>query len=177
MDRPVTEEGLQKQIMLMTQTMFEAVEKGDKDLFAMAILKGADVTQRNHAGLALLHAGVKRAVRDERLDWLLLILPHVDDLFVTTNKGCTLFDAGIDPFLVPHSHPDYVAMLRKCREHVMKDMPDMEAARQRLQNKGLSESRVLIAPAFKAVASPVKLLDKRATDRPTPPDKPDGPAL
>lgn len=177
MDRPVTEEGLQKQIMLMTQTMFEAVEKGDKDLFAMAILKGADVTQRNQHGFALLHVGVKQAIREEKLDWLSLVLPHVDDLFVTTNKGFTLFDADINHSLLHFDHPDYVAMLRKCREHVMKDMPDMEAARQRLQNKGLSESRVLIAPAFKAVASPVKLLDKRATDRPTPPDKPDGPAL
>ncbi len=172
MDRPVTEEGLKKQIALMTGEMFAAVQNGDKKLFDMTIAKGADVHARNGDGLPLLHAGIKRAIQDQKYDWLTHVLPHVDDLFVANTKGRTLFDDKIDDQLIPYRHEAYIEMLRKCRLRVMEEMPDIASARDRLrqQEEGLSETRTLIAPRFNMVSAPERI-EKPASDGPAPGDK------
>lgn len=173
MDRPVTQEGLDKQIALMTGEMFSAVTRGDKKLFAMALAKGADVTQFNAEGMPLLHAGIKRSIREENLEWLLLVLPHAQDLFVTT-AGMTLFDSGLDKRLLPSGHSEYAELLRKCRLRVMQEMPDIEVARAKLaqsQERGLQTGQTLVAPRFNIVGSPQQI-DKKTQAPPAPPQGP-----
>ena len=175
MDRPVTEEGLKKQIALMTGEMFAAVRSGDKALFDMAVAKGADVHARNDNGMPLLHVAVRRAVQDLRTDWLAHVLPYVDDLFVTNTKGYALFDDKLNDQLIPFRDNNYIDMLRKCRIYVMEQMPDIQAARDRLRaaEQGLTENRVLVAPRFNIVSAPERIHKPVYDDMP-PPDKKSG---
>lgn len=177
MDRPVTEEGLNKQIALMTGEMFSAVRNGDKVLFDMAIAKGADVHARNGDGMPLLHVAVKRAVQDLRTDWLAHVLPYVDDLFVTNAKGHALFDDKLNDQLIPFRDNNYIKMLRTCRVYVMEQMPDIEAARARLraEQEGPAEKRVLVAPRFNIVSAPERIHKPVQDDTPPPSNKSGGP--
>lgn len=178
MTRPVTEQGLHQQIALMTGEMFNAVRSGDTKLFEMAIAKGADVHALNADGLPLLHAGIRRAINEQNFNWLMHVLPHVDDLFVKNSKGRTLFDDKIDDQLLPYRGDEYIAMLRKIRVRVMQEMPDIETARERLnpQIDGLSEKRVLVAPRFNVVTAPERIEKPAHGDNSPSPRKPGDPA-
>ncbi len=178
MTRPVTEQGLNQQIALMTGEMFAAVRSGDKQLFDLTIAKGADVHAFNADGFPLFHAGIRRAISEQNFNWLLHVLPHVDDLFVKNSKGRTLFDDKIDDQLLPYRGDEYIAMLRKIRVRVMQEMPDIQTARERLNppSEALSEKRVLVAPRFNVVTAPERIEKPTHDDGAPSPRKPAAPA-
>lgn len=176
MQRAVTEEGLNKQIALMTREMFDAVRTGNKNLFTMAVQKGADVKARNNEGLPLLHAAIKYCVNEQyNTDMMVFVLPHVDDLFVTNHKGLDIFDPKIDDMILRSRHENFANPLRQCRLLLMRAMPDIEEARQQLQNNKVAtsgEARVLIAPQFAKISGRETI--EKPTGGDTPPKPPTG---
>lgn len=152
--RPVTQEVLDKQVALMTAAMFDAVEKGDKALFELAIKKGADAAQLSNKGQPLLHVAMRKAVENGTVEWLNIVLPHVENLFVGNKKGLDVFDDANNDNLMPHRHPEYEARLTKMRRHLMTELPDIDAARAELEKtarQGLPAGGKILAPQFEVV--------------------------
>ena len=152
--RPVTQEGLDKQVALMTAAMFDAVENADKALFELAIKKGADAAQLSTKGQPLLHVAMRKSVENGTVEWLNIALPHVENLFVGNKKGLDVFDDANNDNLMPHRHPEYEARLTKMRRHLMTELPDIEAARAELEKSarhGLPAGGKILAPQFEVV--------------------------
>lgn len=181
MDRPITQESIDKQVAQMTAMMFEAVQTADGDLFKAAMSKGANPLGLDAQGTPLPHALVATAIRYQRRDMFQIVLPYIEDMLAVNKAGVTVFDkAFIDGLLTSgiNNYWDKMNLFKELRQQMIERLPDIEDLRQQAEAhaQGLSEKRVLVAPRFNAVTAPERIEKPVQGEGASPARKPSDPA-
>lgn len=147
-------ESRQQQIALMTRTMFDAIAANDAPLFQLAMKKGADPYAWSATGDPLLHVALYRAVRQQSSDWIVQVLPYVDDFFVADRQGHDVFSDAYEKKIRAHEDATLRLHLTQFRRFLMEKMPDMDNTTRQAAAPATTagEGREVLAPSFRFAA-------------------------